>query len=366
VLGDAFELRSFADLKGWDDDDHLAAFDAFVRSARHAADKRYKDGGLGVSFSDLKPAFDAALNAGVKNGLDAKQFFEHWFAPAFVKPEAGKQGHVTGFYEPVVKASRTQSDAYPVPLYRRPDDLAEIDDSTRPASMDPYFRFARETKSGLEEFPDRGEIERGFLAGRGLEFVWLTDSIESFFIHVQGAARLQLDDGTETRVTYSGKSGHPFTGPGRVLIDKGEIDPKTVSMQSIRAWLKANSERINEILWYNRSFIFFEEGPIGDPELGPVAAAKVQLTAGRSMAVDRLMHVFGSPFFIDAPKVDGGDTRPFRRLMIAQDTGSAITGAARGDLFTGSGFEAGQIAGRINAAADFYLLIPRKLAGAQR
>jgi membrane-bound lytic murein transglycosylase A len=366
VLGDAFELRSFADLKGWDEDDHLAAFEAFMRSALYASDNRYKDGGLGVSFKDLKPALKASLFAFVMDGPDAKMFFEHWFVPALAKPEPGKQGHVTGFYEPVVKASRKKTAAFPVPLYRRPEDLVEINDSTRPAAMDPYFRFARKTAEGLKEYPDRGEIERGALAGRGLELVWLTDSIESFFIHVQGAARLQFDDGTETRVTYSGKSGHPFTGPGRVLIDKGEIDPKTVSMQSIRAWLKANSERVNEILWHNRSFIFFEEGPIGDPELGPVAAAKVQLTAGRSMAVDRLMHVFGSPFFIDAPKVDGGDTRPFRRLMIAQDTGSAITGAARGDLFIGSGFEAGQIAGRINAAADFYLLIPRKLAGVQR
>ena len=229
--------------------------------------------------------------------------------------------------------------------------------------MDPYFRFARKSENGLEEHPDRGEIERGALAGRGLEFVFLTDSVELFFIHVQGAARLQFADGTETRVTYCGKSGHPFTGPGRVLIDMGEIDPKTVSMQSIRGWLKANPDRVDEILWHNRSFIFFEESPIGDPELGPVAAAKVQLTAGRSMAVDRLKHVFGSPFFIDAPKVDGGDGKPFRRLMIAQDTGSAILGAARGDLFTGSGYDAGEIAGRINAPADFYLLVPRKLAG---
>jgi membrane-bound lytic murein transglycosylase A len=366
VLGDAFELRSYADLNGWEEDDHLSAFDAFQRSALYAADKRYKDGGLGVSFQDLKPAFAASLAANITDRPGARQFFEHWFIPALVKPEPGKQGHVTGFYEPVVKASRKQTAAFPVPLYRRPDDLVEINDSTRPAAMDPYFRFARKTGTGLEEYPDRGDIERGALAGRGLEFVWLTDSIESFFIHVQGAARLQFANGTETRVTYSGKSGHPFTGPGRVLIDKGEIDPKTVSMQSIRSWLKANPERVDDILWHNRSFIFFEEGPVGDPELGPVAAAKVQLTAGRSMAVDRLMHVFGSPFFIDAPKADGGDGKPFHRLMIAQDTGSAITGAARGDLFTGSGFDAGQIAGRINAAADFYLLVPRKLAGVQR
>ena len=114
MLGDAFELRTYADLKGWEDDDHLAAFEAFRRCALHAEEKRYKDGGLGVSFKDLKPAFRGALRAFVMDGPEARQFFEHWFTPALVKPEAGKLGHVTGFYEPVVKASRTRSEAFPV------------------------------------------------------------------------------------------------------------------------------------------------------------------------------------------------------------------------------------------------------------
>ncbi len=363
MLSDALECQTFDTLKGWADDDHLAAFEAFRRSAHHAKSKRYKDGGLGISFDDLMPALEAASASVMVDATSARAFFERWFVPALVKPDPGTQGHVTGFYEPVVTASRTKSADFSVPLYRRPDDLIEIDDATRPSAMDPYFRFARKTMWGMEEYPDRSTIERGFLEGRGLEFVYLADVVEAFFIHVQGAARLQFDDGTEMRVTYSAKSGHPFTGPGRVLIDQGEIDPKTVSMQSIRAWFQANPVRTNEILWQNRSFIFFDESPMGDSSLGPIAAAKVQLTAGRSIAVDRLIHTFGSPFFIDAPKVDGGDGKSFRRLMIAQDTGSAIVGAARGDLFTGSGFDAGQIAGKINEAADFYLLVPKHLAG---
>ena len=366
MLSQRVSFTSFERIAAWQADDHFAAFQAFRRSAAHASAKRYKDGGLGVGFDDLKPVFQAALESDISEQQAARSFFEQWFVPALVTPEPGRQGHVTGFYEPVVKASRVKSAAFPVPLYAKPDDLAEIDDATRPAHIDPYFRFARNTESGLVEYADRGEIERGFLAGRDLEFVYLADVVEAFFIHVQGAARLQFEDGSEMRVTYSGKSGHPFTGPGRVLIDKGKIDPKTVSMQSIRAWLKANPGRVNEILWHNRSFIFFGESPMGDTSLGPFAAAKVQLTAGRSMAVDRLLHVFGSPFFVSAPTVDGGDGKPFNRLMIAQDTGSAIVGAARGDLFTGSGFDAGQIAGKINAAADFYLLVPKHLADKSR
>jgi len=362
MLGGAVEKRDFADLPGWAEDDHLAAFEAFRRSARFARTARYKDGGLGVRFTDIEQAFEESLGEPVWNSGDAKAFFECWFVPAWVKPDKGARGHVTGFYEPVVPASREKTGAFPVPLYRRPNDLVEINDATRPESMDTYFRFARKTETGLTEYPDRGEIERGFLKECGLELVYVADVVEAFFIHVQGAARLTFSDGAEMRVTYAAKTGHPFTGPGRVLIDAGEIDAKKISMQSIRAWFKANPGRTNEILWHNRSFIFFEESPIGDRVLGPVAAAKVQLTAGRSMAVDRLQHVFGSPFFIDAPGVNGGDNKPFRRTMIAQDTGSAIVGTARGDLFTGSGVAAGDVAGRINAAADFYLLVPKHLA----
>jgi membrane-bound lytic murein transglycosylase A len=360
---EALSFKTFEELPFWSEDDHFAAFQAFRRSANHAVTKSYRDGSIGVGFEDLKPAFDAALAEDIRDSKSARRFFQTRFVPALVKPDAAAKGHVTGFYEPSVRASRQRTDEFSVPLYRRPDDLVEIDDVLRPIEMDPYLRFGRHTETGFQEYPDREAIERGFLAGRGLELVFVADKVEAFFIHVQGAARLVFDDGRQARVTYCAKSGQRFTGPGRVLIDMGEIDPQTVSMQSIREWLANHPERIDEILWHNRSFIFFEESSFGDPDLGPVAAAKVQLTAGRSMAVDRLVHVFGSPFFIDAPMVNFGALEPFRRLMIAQDTGSAIVGAARGDLFTGSGFDAGQIAGKINAHADFYLLVPKHLAG---
>jgi membrane-bound lytic murein transglycosylase A len=171
-----------------------------------------------------------------------------------------------------------------------------------------------------------------------------------------------MTDGTAMRVTYAAKSGQRFTGIGRVLADLGEIPLERVTMQSIRAWLAKNPRRVDEILWKNRSYIFFREAPVEDPMLGPVAAAKVPLTPGRSVAVDRLLHTFGTPFYIDAPSLTafGGS---FRRLMIAQDTGSAIIGAARGDLFAGSGDAAGEIAGVVRDAADFYALLPKPVVG---
>ena len=172
-----------------------------------------------------------------------------------------------------------------------------------------------------------------------------------------------MTDGRLCRVTYAAKSGHRFTGPGKILSELGEIPLEKVTMQSIRAWFKAHPDRVDEILWRNRSYIFFREAAVDDVSLGPIAAAKVPLTPGRSVAVDRLLHTFGTPFYIDAPTLTAFDAKPFRRLMIAQDTGSAITGPARGDLFAGSGDAAGEIAGVVRNAADFYALVPRALAG---
>jgi membrane-bound lytic murein transglycosylase A len=355
---------TFSDLPGWAEDNHLDAFNAFRRSAVQALKKAYKNGEAGRTFENFKQAFEAADKAVIKSAIQAKDFFEQYFTPIKLTPESGVQGLVTGFYEPIVKGSRTKTDEFSVPIYSMPGNLVEVSDANRPEGWDPYFRFGLQDGSGpLKQYPDRGAIERGYLADKGLELVYVADKIEAFFIHVQGAARIELPDGSVMGITYIAKSGHPFTGPGRILIDRGEIAEKDVSMQSVRAWLKANPDKMDELLWQNRSFIFFKESSVDNPELGPIAAAKVQLTAGRSMAVDRLRHIFGAALYVVAPSVNFGDGKPFQRLMIAQDTGSAIIGTARGDLFTGSGFEAGEIAGRIKANADFYLLMPRRVAG---
>ena len=349
------------DLPGWRDDDHLAAFAAFRRSAFRVLTKSYRTGGLGVEASAFDAAFDEARRAPPAGPAAARLFFERHFAPARIESDAEGPGFVTGFYEPEVEASPVRTDRFPVPLLSRPADLVEIEDRDRPAGMDPYFAFARRTPSGLEEYFDRRAIESGALAGYGLELAWLADRVDAFFVHVQGAARLRMTDGTLGRVTYHAKSGQRFSGPGRILADLGEIAPEQVTMQSIRAWFRRNPGRVDEILQQNRSYIFFREAAVDDPALGPVAAAKVPLTAGRSLAVDRLLHTFATPFYIDAPTLHAFEARPFRRLMIAQDTGSAITGPARGDLFAGSGEAAGEIAGVVRHAAEFYALVPKDL-----
>ena len=207
---------------------------------------------------------------------------------------------------------------------------------TARTGFDPYLAFGRTTDAGIVEYFDRPAIEQGALAGRGLEIAWLEDKVDVFFIHVQGAARLNMTDGRPRRITYAAKSGQRFTGPGRILAELGEIPLAEVTMQSIRRWFRDHPDRIDEILWQNRSFIFFRDAPVDDAALGPVAAAKVPLTPGRSIAVDRLLHTFGTPFYIDAPSLTafrqkpvsppddragyrfgdhrGGARRPFRRI----------------------------------------------------
>lgn len=360
-LSTLFTEKSFAELPGWDADDHLAAFAAFRRSAFHILAKPYRSGSLGVDFNAFSEAYEAARTISLANRLQARAFFERYFVPATIGAEGGGPGLVTGFYEPEVEASAVRTERFAVPLLARPADLVDVDDANRPAGLDPYLAFGRVTPNGPVEYFDRGEIERGALAGKGLEIAWLADKVDAFFIHVQGAARLKMTDGRLCRVTYAAKSGQRFTGPGKILSEIGEIPLHEVTMQSIRAWFKAHPDRIDEILWRNCSYIFFREAAVEDVSLGPIAAAKVPLTPGRSVAVDRLLHTFGTPFYIDAPSLLAFDGKPFRRLMIAQDTGSAITGPARGDLFAGSGNAAGEIAGVVRNAADFHALIPRAL-----
>lgn len=350
---------SFGALPGWQDDDYAEAWRAFHLSATYAADHPPKTRALGVDGNAL--AGIAALAAGMPAALgrdSARAFFEAHFEPRRVtsRPEAG---FFTGFYEPEVAASRKAMPGFNAPLYAPPPELVEVDETNPPPGLALGLRFARRTEQGFEAFFDRGEIERGALAGRGLELAYLADRVEALFVHIQGAARLRLPDGELLRVTYAAKSGHDYTPVGRVLIERGALPKGGVTMQSIREWFATHPDQASEVIWENRSFIFFREAAVQDPALGPIAAAKVPLTAGRSLAVDRTLHTFHAPIWIDTrlPQAEGGG--PFRRLMLAQDTGSAILGPARGDIFFGSGDEAGRIAGRMQATGDFVVLAPR-------
>jgi membrane-bound lytic murein transglycosylase A len=344
------QASSFVGLKGWPEDDHEAALAAFRLSAARHLETPYKQ--RQIAFDET--AFNAACRACLETDIDAKAFFEFWFEPFLIQANFSK---VTGYYEPIIEARLTKGDGFETPFLKRPHDLVEISDSE--AELYNGMRFGRMVDGKFGSYFDRPDIDGGALAGRNLEIAFVRDPVDAFFAHVQGCARLQLPT-HEILVTYDGKSGHEFTGIGRVLIDQGEIPASNISMQSIRDWLKENPARIAEILNHNKSYIFFREEPAADLSLGPIAAAKVPVSAGRSIAVDRTIHAFGLPFFISVPDLKTLEPDGFNRVMIAQDTGSAILGAARADLFIGSGEAAGTIAGSINYDAQFHILLPRK------
>lgn len=349
------EPRDYAGLPGWEADDHRAALQALRQSAAGAAARQPRSRSIdGTALAAVLTA--ARMLPSDPTAAQARQFFEASFRPYEILPGDGP-GFFTGYYEPVVAGSRHPTDRFTTPLYGVPDDLFEFDPAQPPPGIDPAMRFARRTPAGAVPYHDRAEIEAGALAGRGLELVFVADPVDAFFIHIQGSARIALGDGGTMRLTYAAKSGHPYTAIGRVLIDIGALEPGHATMADIRAWLAQNPDRAAAVMAANRSFIFFREEPVDDPALGPVAAAKVPLTPGRSLAVDRLIHTFHVPVWVDTTLANG---RAFRRLTIAQDTGSAIVGPARGDIFFGSGEEAGEMAGGMAARGRFVVLAPRQ------
>ncbi len=354
----------FASLPGWQTDDPSELVPALRRCQNHIlTQKPYKTGSLGITAQDLLPAMEAAADFYPETAAAARQFFENHFRPFKIEKTDGHRGLVTAFYEPDVEVRATADDEWRHPFYRRPDDLVDLDDSNRPLDMDTAYAFGLLRNGKISEYPDRRAIDQGYLKNRSLEIAWASSREDVFFAHIQGAARLNFPDGEVRRITYAAKSGHPFSAIGRRLIDLGEIDPSGISMRVIRKWLRDNPNRADEIYWHNRSYIFFREVPVGVPELGPVAAAKVQMSPGRALAVDRSIHTFGSPFFVvseSLTRLDGD--KPFRRLLLALDTGSAIIGPDRGDIFTGSGEAAGDLAGSVKNEADFYIFVPGGIA----
>src|SRR6202035_1903740 len=272
-------------------------------------------------------------------------------------------GFVTGYYEPVIDGSRTQTEIYNVPVYRRPSNLFVRGLNQSAVGLPNKGQVFRKIgRRKLVPYYDRGEIEDGAIAGRGLEICWLKNQTDLLFAQIQGSARVRLEDGSTVRINYDAHNGYPYTAVGRVLIDRGIIPKEQMSMQKIREWMEQNPDGANEVRRQNRSYVFFREVPLSEKDEA-VGAQGVPLTPGRSIAVDSALHVYGTPFFIEGelPIESVQSKTPFHRLMIAQDTGSAITGAARADLYFGAGADAGRVSGRLRHNMRFVILVPKSL-----
>lgn len=339
----------FDDLPGWKKDDAGAALAAFIRSCA-VLEKQPPDIKLGVAGTAgaWHAPCDAAATVDPKTADAARRFFETWFRPW----KAGNNGHTeglfTGYYEPLLHGSLAPGGRYQTPLLRRPADLVMVELGLfRPAWRGERIA-GRAVDGRLKPYDTRAQIEKGALARQHLAFVWVDDPVDAFFLHIQGSGRVELPDGTQLRVGYDGQNGQPFVPIGRLLVQRGALTKDTVSMQSIRAWIKAHPEAGAKLMNEDPSYVFFRELK-GD---GPIGAEGVVLTAGRSLAVDRDFIPLGVPLFLDA-----GDG--LRRLMVAQDTGGAIRGPVRGDVFWGFGPDAEARAGTQKARGDYYLLLPK-------
>lgn len=356
---------SFAELPGWQDDDPRPALRAFSRScqvwmARPPDAPLAQDRRFGV-IADWLPACAAAAGATSAPGA-ARRFLEEHFVVFGLRNHEDPRAFFTGYYEPLLAGARRPDDRFRYPLYRLPEDLVTVELGLFDPELDGRRLVGRLDGQRLVPYPERAEIDHGALAGRGLELLWVDDPIGLFFLQIQGSGRIRLADGRTIRVGYAGQNGHPYRAIGRDLVEMGALAPEQLSLFSIRAWLRDHPGEARRVMARNRSYVFFRElGQARDDE-GPPGSMGVALEPGRSLAVDRRYLPLGVPLWLATtlPYPDG--ERPFARLVVAQDTGGAIRGPLRADLFLGAGPKAEWIAGHLKHPGRLWLLLPRGLA----
>jgi membrane-bound lytic murein transglycosylase A len=315
MVDEPARLLSFSDLNGWADDDHRAALSVFCSTCADMVGDEWRE-----------------LCAPAETASDARTFFEMLFRPVLIGGD--EPALFTGYYEPELAGSRQRTPRFCHPIYRLPP----------------------EARAGV--WRSRREIEEGrLLEGRNLEIAWVDDPVDLFFLQVQGSGRIRLTDGSVIRVGHGGRNGHPYRSIGQELIARGVFEPDQISAQKIRDWIRRNPAEGRDLLCHNPSYVFFREVEIADPGLGPLGAMNRSITPLRTIAVDPAHTPLGAPVWIDK-----GGASPLRRLMIAQDTGSAIRGAQRADIFFGFGDAAGSAAGEIRDPGRMVVLLPIKIA----
>jgi membrane-bound lytic murein transglycosylase A len=345
---------SYDALPGWAAQDHGALYATFRLSCASPRPLR-----AGVARPEALAAICASA-AEEGSGQAARRFFETHFTAFQIVPEASR-GFLTGYFEPEFPGSLTRSEAFPTPVFGRPADLVTRMAGDDWPGIDPALTSARRGAAGLEPYPDRSAIDAGALAGKGLEILWLRDPVDRFVMQVQGSARIRLENGTVVRLAYSGRNGHAYSSLGRIVAQENGIPPEQMTMDRLIAFLKADAARAKALIARNRSFVFFRRADELPPELGPIGGEGVPLTPMLSVAADRSIWPYGLPVMLSGslPLAAGG-TEPLARAAIIQDTGSAIIGPARIDLFFGSGDAAGHLAGLTRHPLDLFVLWPRQ------
>src|SRR5215475_12467138 len=330
LRGARVETLSFSARDGWKDDDHAVAFHTFLKSCRAILNGKRAMRSARPFYGALFKTCERAVAAGELDRDHARAFFENNLKPIRVTPAGQPGGFFTGYYETEVDGSRFPSDEYVVPMYAAPADAVKRHESKVFANL------------------DRTKIEEGALAGKDLEICYVKSPVDAFFAQIQGSTRVKLDNGKLLRLNYVASNGMPYTPVGKYLIDRGIVSKEEMSMDKIRDYMEANLEDGKVLRRKNRSFVFFRETALGAHD-EVIGAQGIPLTPGRSLAVDKRVHLYGTPIWIEAElPIDSEkpETR-FHRLMFAQDTGSAIVGPARADIYFGHGEDISHVAGRI-------------------
>jgi membrane-bound lytic murein transglycosylase A len=361
-----YEPVDWAALDGWADDDHATAFATFLESCRALnANRQPTATPETIKIADaLKPVCARGFAAVPLEGDGARKFFEDNFRPLHISKLGDTDGFLTGYYEPIIDGSRVPTGEFTAPLYRRPPNLVvsgrrKLGDVFPSKGVKVGLRVGRRK---IVPYYDRAAIEDGALDGWHLEICWLRNQVEVLFAQIEGSARIRLEDGSILRVNYDAHNGLPYTPVGRVLVDRKIMAKDEVTMQRIRDWMEANPDQAKDVRAQNKSYVFFRITDLATTDEA-VGGEGVPLMPGRSIAIDRALHAYGTPFFIaaDLPIANDKGGTKFRRLMFAQDTGSAIVGPARADIYFGAGDEAARIAGRIRNPGQFVVLLPREL-----
>ena len=356
------EPVELAALPGWAADESRAALDAFRRTCAAPGPNPPQAAGVLGSAGDLAAACAAASALAPDQ---AKTFFrERFSAYRVVRPAEGPEperrtGFLTGYFEPQLEGSPTPGPGYTAAVLARPDDLVTLAPGETRPGLDPALRAGRQGEAGFEPYPDRAAIEDGAVAARTRPLLWLRDAVDLFVLQVQGSGRVRMPDGSALRVLYDGKNGRPYTSIGKLLVGEGHLALNDLSLARWTAWLRAHPDHARRLMRMNASYVFFRTEPVTDATLGPPGAAGAPLSPGRSMAVDGGLWRYGLPFWLEGrlPGQPGSG-----HLVVAADTGSAILGPARGDLYVGTGAAAGVAAGDLHTKPGFVVLLPKPAA----
>ena len=361
AVGDAVLIPvAAADLPGFPGARADAALAAFRRVCAAPPPALPQPDGVAGDLAALAEACAAAADP----VPDAAAFFRDRFAAFRVaRPGADRPGFLTGYFEPELTGSLEPGSDFPTPVLARPDDLISLGPGETRPGLDPGLRAARATADGFAPYPDRAAIEDGALGARAKPILWLRDPVDLLVLQVQGSGRVRLPDGRAVRVLYDGRNGRPYTAVAKLIVQEGHLPLEGLTLARWTGWLRAHPETAKRLIRANASYIFFRLAPVADPALGPPGAANAPLSPGRSLAVDSTLWRYGLPFWLAGPlpaEAGAGAPDTAGRLVVAADTGSAIVGPARGDLFVGTGPEAGAVAGNLRDAVGFVVLLPRR------